>query len=76
MRKPARPKYTPGQRVNVRAIDFTIPGAPEVWRSGTVTAVGSMRPGGWAVTVTLDGRRPPIRYAVAEHGRSNYIRAL
>ncbi len=76
MTKPADPKFTSGQRVNVRAIDFATPGAPEVWRSGTVTAVSPMRPGGWAVEVTLDNRRPPIRYAVAERGRSDYIRAL
>jgi len=78
------PKYAVGERVEVLALDFETPstrrsrfeGSPEVWMPATVTAVDSMQSGDrWAVEVTPDGGRPPIRYAVGEYG-IKYIRAF
>jgi len=82
MTKSVESKYTIGQQVEVLVLDFETPGAnrsrfagtPEVWVSGTITALDRLPSGNWAVEVTCDNGRPPIQYAVGEYG-IKFIRA-
>ncbi len=76
MTKPASPKYTVGQRVEVLATDFQTPGFPGVWELGMVTAVEPWRTGRWYVEVARNNGGSPIWHTVGTRDGNKYIKAL
>jgi len=74
MTKPASPKYTVGQHVEVLAFDFETPGFPAVWMPGTVTAVEPMASGRWDVEITRANGKPPLRQIVGKRGGNRCLR--
>jgi len=73
--KPASPKYTPGQRVEVLAFDYATTGGEAVWTCGTVTAVEPTYPECWNVEVARDGGKLYWQ-EIGQRGGDNLIRAL
>jgi len=75
--KPASPKYTPGQRVEVLAFDFETPGFSEVWMPVTITAVDPTDSGRWVEVRRDNGRYSrQILRKYGKRSRNNRIRAL
>lgn len=66
-------KYTEGQRVETRGIDFDTPGFPEVWMPGTVDRVENWDDGKSQVFVQRDrgGWSPQI---IGKRGGNKNIR--
>lgn len=73
--KAPAPRFTVGQRVEVLAHDFTLPGQPLTWQAATVTAVEARGDKMWDVQVRADGGawHPQI---VGVRGGNKRVRAL